>query len=105
MAKAKKAATPQPPRAAAHPAVRAGAPKAKGKAAKRPTPQPPAPEPGPGPTASTGGNYGLQYNPSLESQLNQPYQDVIATGAMSTLPGAVGATGGAFDLGNIYGQQ
>jgi len=29
----------------------------------------------------------------------------MATGAMSQLPGAVNATGGAFDLGNLYGQQ
>jgi len=47
---------------------------------------------------------GYQYTPSLESQLNQPYQDVAATGALGMLPGVLGRMQQQGGMSDIYGQ-
>jgi hypothetical protein len=64
------------------------------------TPQPPAPAPGPAPAVP---GYGLEYNPTIESQLNQPYQDIIAAQATSVLPNIAQNWQGLQDYANFYG--
>jgi len=74
--------------------------KAKGKG-KAKTPQPPAPPP----VAAPAADYSLQYNPSIESQLNQPYQDILAAGATGALPNVFTNLGGQQQLTPLYGGQ
>jgi len=107
---AKKAAAKAPARAPARPAPRpvAKAPaKAAAKGGKKKTPQPPPPPPTytntPGPSDPGGAGYNLQYTPSIESQFNQPYQDVMAAGAYGALPGVIQNIGGQQQMGNMYG--
>jgi len=45
-----------------------------------------------------------QYQQPLESQLNQPYQDLLAAGAMGQLPGVFNRMNQQGQLGQIYGQ-
>ena len=71
----------------------------KGKAPK--TPQPPPPPP----VAAPAADYSLQYNPSIESQLNQPYQDIIAAGATGALPNVFTNIGGQQQLTPQFGGQ
>jgi len=47
--------------------------------------------------------YELQYNPTLESQLNQQYQNILAVGATSALPGIFQDMQGLQDYANFYG--
>lgn len=63
------------------------------------TPQPPAPAP----TAPSSPSYELQYNPTIESQLNQPYQDIIAAQATNMLPAIGQNWQGLQDYANFYG--
>ena len=72
--------------------------KGKGKAK---TPQPPPPPP----VAAPAADYSLQYTPSIESQLNQPYQDITAAGAMAALPNVFTNLGGQQQLTPLYGGQ
>lgn len=109
MAKAKIAApNPSAPRAAPRvPAKRAATPAArapKGKAKK--TPQPPPPYQPPAAPAS-GGGYGMQYSPTLGTQMQTPYNDAMAAGAYGALPGLMGQVGQTTGLsgsaGGAYG--
>lgn len=84
------------------PAKGGGGGKGKGKGK---TPQPPIPAP-PVPAARDPyqqPSYDLTYTPSVESQINQPYQDVIAAGALGALPGVFGNIGGQQHYADIYG--
>lgn len=74
-------------------------PKARKKGRRAQTPQPPPPQQQP---QQDPGHY--QYNPSLESQINQPYQDVLAAGNMGQLPSQFGRMDQQNQLGGIYGQ-
>src|SRR5262247_556646 len=75
--------------------------KGKGGGGRHRPPQPPAPAPPPPPDYSQGGSY--QYQPTAESQLNQPYQDVMAAGAMGVVPSMFNRYGQQGQLGDIYG--
>lgn len=66
------------------------------------TPQP-APASAPAPAQSGGGGMALEYNPTAESQLNQPYQDLIAAGAVGSLGDVLGRMGQQGDMADIYG--
>jgi hypothetical protein len=65
------------------------------------TPQPPPPPP----VAAPAADYGLQYNPTIESQLNQPYQDILAAGATGALPNVFTNLGGQQQLTPLFGGQ
>ena len=80
---------------AAHPGVAAHQTKVAGGA----LPQPPAADQG---QQGTAGYY--QYDPTAESQLNQPYQDVLAAGNLAQLPSQYGRMESQGQLGDIYGQ-
>src|SRR5262249_10549975 len=47
---------------------------------------------------------GFEYQPTAESGLNQPYQDLQAAGAMGMLPSVFGRYQQQGQLGDIYGQ-
>src|SRR5215813_5675305 len=68
-----------------------------------PRPQPPPP---PQPPAGGGGGQGgyYQYQPTAESQINQPYQDLQAAGAYGALGSALGRMPQQGQMSDIYGQ-
>jgi len=79
---------------------------AKAKAKKKKgaaTPQPPAAAPPPPAPAPAVPGYQMQYTPTIESQINQPYQDVLGTYALSMLPNIQQNWQGMQDYANFYG--
>jgi hypothetical protein len=66
------------------------------------TPQPPAGSEGGGGPTEQGGYY--QYTPTAESQLVQPYQDILAAGALGQLPGVFNRMNQQGQMGDIYAQ-
>src|SRR5262245_10582056 len=71
--------------------------------ANAPVPQPPAPAPAP--DQGGGGQAGyFEYSPTAESQMNQPYQDMLAAGATGALGNYYGTLPQQQQLGDIYAQ-
>src|SRR5215813_8150276 len=66
-----------------------------------PRPQPPPPQP-PAGGGGQGGYY--QYQPTAESQINQPYQDLQAAGAYGALGSSLGRMPQQGQMSDIYGQ-
>jgi len=88
---AKKGKTPQPP-------ARAGG--KKGRTPQPPVPAPPLPQYAPGAGA---GAYNVGFTPSVQSQLTQPYLDVMAGTAYGNMPNVAGNLGGQQDWAGLYG--
>src|SRR5215468_5682376 len=83
--------TPQPP-------ARAGG--KKGRTPQPPVPAPPLPQYAPGAGA---GAYNVGFTPSVQSQLTQPYLDVMAGTAYGNMPNVAGNLGGQQDWAGLYG--
>jgi hypothetical protein len=77
---------------------------AKKKKRKAAPPQPPGGQPPPAAPDQGGGGGGgyFQYTPTAESQFNQPYQDVLAAGALGALPGVMSRMGQQSQIGDLY---
>jgi hypothetical protein len=63
----------------------------------------PTPAPTGANTAAGDPGYALEYSPTAESQLNQPYQDVAAAGAFGSLMDVLGRQGQQGQMADIYG--
>jgi len=85
--------TPQPP-------ARVGGKKAGRKTPQPPVPAPPLPQYAPGAGA---GAYNVGFTPSVQSQLTQPYLDVMAGTAYGNMPNVARNLGGQQDWAGLYG--